>query len=115
MLFKRVMLQQILQSKWLLQPGNPALPPLGTLSHYDHTRDHPYRRDQVHDKVLHHREEEEVAGEVGRVRKAADLARPEQVPQQVELSGIIWLRASLSSSRVPIPRDNDQKRQPLCF
>jgi hypothetical protein len=84
------MLQQILQSKRLLQPWDPAVPPLGNHSHLGHARDHHINRD----KVLHQLVKEEAAVEAGRVRKASDLARPQQVPEQVEFDGPIRFCAS---------------------
>ena len=77
MLKELVLLQQILQSKRLLQPWDPAVPPLGNHSHLCHARHHHFNRD----KVLHQLLEEEAAVKAGRLRKASDLARPEQVPE----------------------------------
>ena len=45
MLKELVMLQQILQSKRLLQPRDPAVPPLGNHSHLCHARHHNFNRD----------------------------------------------------------------------
>jgi hypothetical protein len=77
MLKELVVQQQILQSKRLLQPWDPAVPPLGNHSHIGHARDHHNNRYQV----LHQLVKEEAAVEAGRVRKTTDLARPQQVPE----------------------------------
>ena len=96
-------------------PGTPPFPPLGALIVFSLT---PVLiiiiavKCCITAKKKKKRKLREKLAEYERVQTRQDLP-PRQVPQQVEFSGL-GLRASLSVTRVPIPRDTNPKKVAIC-